>query len=61
MLRITDKAFHYVPSFSTDLAKRFKKILDQQRRDAAAALKESARIAPALVIAHPLRRVAGAA
>ena len=56
MLRVTDKAFHYVPSFSTDLAKRFKKILDQQRRDAAAAAKAAARVAPAVVIALPTRR-----
>jgi len=35
MLRITDKAFRYVPSFSTDLAKRFKEIIEQQRLRAA--------------------------
>ena len=31
MLRIIDKSFRYVPSFSTDLAKRFKEIIEQQR------------------------------
>lgn len=38
MLRITDKGFQYTPSFSTDLKKRFRKMIrDQQRATAAVA------------------------
>jgi hypothetical protein len=61
MLRITDKAFRYVPSFSTDLAKRFKEIFDQQRRDAAAKAEAAATSAPTLMFAHRLRRTVGTA
>lgn len=35
MLRITDKGFQYTPSFSTDLRKRFKKMIREQQRTAA--------------------------
>jgi hypothetical protein len=35
MLRITDKGFQYTPSFSTDLRKRFKKMMREQQRAAA--------------------------
>lgn len=31
MLRITDKGFQYTPSFNTDLKKRFKQIMREQR------------------------------
>lgn len=31
MLRITDKGFRYTPSFSTDLKKRFQKMIREQR------------------------------
>jgi hypothetical protein len=34
MLRITDKGFVYTPSFSTDLKKRFKKMIADQKRAA---------------------------
>jgi hypothetical protein len=50
MLKITDKSFRYVPSFSTDLAKRFKEIIEQQRLVAA----NTAR-ATGLAIARPTR------
>ena len=36
MIKITDKAFHYTPSFATDLKKRFRK-LEQERKRALAA------------------------
>jgi hypothetical protein len=39
MLRITDKGFQYTPSFSTDLKKRFRKIIRNQQRAAATAGK----------------------
>ena len=39
MLRITDKGFQYTPSFSTDLKKRFKKMIREQRAAAEAAVK----------------------
>ena len=35
MLKITDKSFRYVPSFETDLRKKFKK-MEQERRAAEA-------------------------
>jgi hypothetical protein len=31
MLRITDKGFVYTPSFSTDLKKRFAKLIREQK------------------------------
>ena len=37
MLRITDKSFQYTPLFSTDLKKRFKKMIREQQRAAAEA------------------------
>jgi len=37
MLRITDKGFHYTPSFNTDLKKRFAKMIREQRAAAAQA------------------------
>jgi hypothetical protein len=37
MLRITDKDFQYTPSFNTDLKKRFKKMIRDQRAAAEAA------------------------
>jgi hypothetical protein len=40
MIRITDKAFHYTPSFATDLKKRFKK-MEQERKRALAADRRS--------------------
>lgn len=30
-MRITDKAFVYTPSYDTDLAKKFRSIIEQQR------------------------------
>ena len=39
MLRITDKGFQYTPSFSTDLKKRFKKMIREQRAAAEATAK----------------------
>jgi hypothetical protein len=35
MIKITDKSFHYTPSFNTDLRKKFRK-LEQERRAAEA-------------------------
>jgi hypothetical protein len=31
MIRITDKSFQYTPSYNTDLRKKFKKMLQEQR------------------------------
>ena len=39
MIRITDKSFHYTPSYNTDLRKKFRKMLQDQR---AAEAKERA-------------------
>ena len=55
MLRITDKAFRYVPSHSTDLAKRFKEIIEQQRQLAAGTGRGKGRVSPKLAIARPAR------
>ena len=32
MVRITDKSFVYTPSYDTDLGKKFRMIIEQQRR-----------------------------
>ena len=32
MVRITDKAFVYTPSYDTDLGKKFREIIEQQRK-----------------------------
>ena len=53
MLRITDKGFQYTPSFSTDLKKRFKKMIREQR--AAAATAKTAEI-PASSSVVPMAR-----
>jgi hypothetical protein len=39
MVRITDKAFQYTPSFATDLKKRFRKMELERKRAQAAAKK----------------------
>ena len=39
MIKITDKAFRYTPSFNTDLGKKFRK-LEQEKRAAAARARE---------------------
>ena len=44
MLRVTDKSFHYTPSFETDLKKKFRKMNRDMRR---AALSTKAPEAPA--------------
>jgi hypothetical protein len=31
MLKITDKSFHYTPSYNTDLKKKFRKLAAEQR------------------------------
>ena len=49
MLRITDKSFRYVPSFATDLGKRFKEIIEQQRLLAAKTARSVVALAPKLV------------
>lgn len=41
MLRITDKSFQYTPSFSTDLKKRFKKMIREQQRAATEAVAKA--------------------
>ncbi len=58
MLRITDKRFQYTPSFSTDLKKRFKKMIrDQQRAAVEAAAKAEAASASSSVV--PMSRRSG--
>jgi len=50
MPRITDKSFVYTPSFDTDLKKKFKMIIDRERkfeRERAAAEKAAAEQAKA--------------
>ena len=42
MIKITDKSFHYTPSYETDLRKKFRKI-EQERRAAEAAARKQAR------------------
>jgi hypothetical protein len=37
MLKITDKSFHYTPSYNTDLKKKFRKLQAEQRAADAAA------------------------
>jgi hypothetical protein len=37
MIRITDKSFHYTPSYNTDLRKKFKKMMQEQRASEAKA------------------------
>lgn len=39
MVRITDKAFQYTPSFATDLKKRFRKMELERKRAQVAAQK----------------------
>ena len=56
-MRITDKAFRYVPSFSTDLAKRFKEIIQEQRAIAVAAALAAGKLVPALVVPIAGRRI----
>ena len=34
MLKITDKAFRYTPSFNTDLRKKFRKIEQERKKNA---------------------------
>ena len=58
MLRLTDKRFQYTPSFSTDLKKRFKKMIRAQQRAAAeAAAKAEAASASSSVV--PMARRSG--
>ena len=54
MLRITDKRFHYIPSYDTDLNKRFKKIIRDQRAAVEAAVKAAG--APAKNSVVPMAR-----
>ena len=56
MLRITDKGFQYTPSFNTDLKKRFKQIVREQRA-AAEAAKAAAKPLPNSVV--PMARRSG--
>ena len=58
MLRITDKSFQYTPSFSTDLKKRFKKMIREQQRAAAEAAAKS-EAAPASSSVGPMARRSG--
>ena len=52
MLKITDKSFHYTPSFNTDLRKKFRK-MEQERRAA-----EARKAADAASGAHVVNMVA---
>jgi hypothetical protein len=54
MLNITDKAFQYVPSFSTDIAKRFKEIIEKQRLLEARTALEDGRLSPGFAMAMPI-------
>ena len=54
MLRITDKAFHYTPSFNTDLAKKFRKMARDMRAESEA--KTQAVKLPATGSVVPLAR-----
>jgi hypothetical protein len=56
MLRITDKGFQYTPSFNTDLKKRFKQIMREQRA-ASDAAKAAAKPLPNSVV--PIARRSG--
>lgn len=56
MIRITDKSFHYTPSFNTDLRKKFRK-LEQDRR-AAEARKAADATAESSVVTMVARRSA---
>lgn len=56
-MRITDKAFRYVPSFSTDISKRFKEIIREQRANALAAAVAAGNLVPALVVPIAGRRI----
>ncbi len=56
-MRITDKAFRYVPSFSTDISKRFKEIIREQRANALAAAVAAGKLVPALVVPIASRRI----
>lgn len=56
MPKITDKSFVYVPSFSTDIGARFKRMRQQQAREAKA---EAERIAAEKVAkVQPIKKVA---
>ena len=57
MPRLTDKEFRYIPSFSTDLAKRFKAIIAQQRAIAVAAARAAGKLVPAMVVPITGRRI----
>ena len=56
-MRITDKAFRYIPSFSTDISKRFKEIIREQRANALAAAVAAGTLVPALVVPIAGRRI----
>ena len=56
MIRITDKSFHYVPSYETDLRKKFKK-MEQERR--AAEARKAAEVAGHSVVTMVARRSIG--
>lgn len=53
MFKIYDKEFKYIPSFSTDLAQRFREVIEQQRVNAAAVAQASLKLAPVLMVAFP--------
>ncbi len=59
MLRITDKGFQYTPSFSTDLKKRFRKIIREQRAAAQAVAKSKQSVLPKSVVPMTRRSVSG--
>lgn len=59
MLRITDKGFQYTPSFSTDLKKRFRKIIREQRAAAQAVAKSNQSVLPKSVVPMTRRSVSG--
>ena len=56
MLRITDKSFQYTPSFSTDLRKRFKKMIRDQQKAAAEVANKPVENRPASSIVAIARR-----
>ena len=58
MIKITDKSFHYVPSYETDLRKKFKKM--EQERRAGEARKAADAATGNSVVAMMARRSIGA-
>ncbi len=59
MIRITDKAFHYTPSFNTDLAKKFRKMARDNRAEAQAKAAAKQTALPSSVVPMARRSPSG--